>query len=279
MCKPTCKAADMLAAAEATIDNLKTVRDNQFKTISKYQDLDKHHLERIAELEACCTDRWEQIQRLERKVSGGDALISELRDGLDRRGTAHASDRIELEARREECEKLKALLAQMTRWRDTAAEQCDKLDRKLINMTENYGFQRDRAAKLGCVTNNQSREIIGLNGTVADVRRQLAEMTTDRNQIAEKLADLVELHDAVIADMGESGNEDELQEALANLHKAGKAVLKYELKMSTALVPFIESLTRAGDLLEELTAPMPTTAPKPQEGARIPPVPASDKDW
>lgn len=249
MCKPTCKTADMLAAAEATIDNLKTVRDNQFKTISKYQDQDKHQLERIAELKACCTDRWKQIKRLERKVSGGDALISELRDGLDRRGTAHASDRIELEARREECA---------------------KLDRKLINMTNNYGHQRDLAEKLGTVTENQEREIIGLNNEVVRLQRELAEMTTDRNQIAEKLADLVELHDAVIADMGERDNESELQEALANLSKAGKAIM-LALPMGASAITFIEALTRSRDLLDELApAPAPT---------KRPPVPASDKDW
>lgn len=102
----------------------------------------------ISRLRAAIEKGAKEAEWHHRRIADRDTLIADLRSDLEKAGTAHASDHIELVARREECAKLQGLLDQMTRWRDQAASSNDDLERRLINMTNNYGHQRDESTRL-----------------------------------------------------------------------------------------------------------------------------------
>lgn len=102
----------------------------------------------ISRLQAAITKGAQSAEWHHRRIADRDTLIADLRSDLEKAGTAHASDHIELVARREECAKLQGLLDQMTRWRDLASSDNDTLGRKLDNMTSNYAHQRDESTRL-----------------------------------------------------------------------------------------------------------------------------------
>lgn len=102
----------------------------------------------ISRLQAAITKGAQSAEWHHRRIADRDTLIADLRSDLEKAGAAHASDHIELVARREECAKLQGLLDQMTRWRDLASSDNDTLGRKLDNMTSNYAHQRDESARL-----------------------------------------------------------------------------------------------------------------------------------
>lgn len=321
MCKKNCKTAEINQMAQE-IANLRRARDNQAETIIKYQDQDKHQLARIAELETSNQERWERIQYLERECDT-------MRQAMEKQGTAHASDCIELVAQRERAEKLDTVTDNQTRKIISLNNELTKVRRDLEQITiDRDGWmaaarseqqkkiatrdQRDQEAlarqrvqiELDKATaiiskgvhvtliGDRAEEVADLRATVyrlqeygADRDQEIARLRHEHGETwkiqqgkldnalanyafkrdeAERLeAEVVSLRRQLndqASDLapviGVSGVAacacDDLRDQLATLHRTGKAMLKYELKMIPAMLPFVESLTRAGDLLDSI---------------------------
>lgn len=336
MCKKTCNTAIELQSALSQIGDLQRRIDNQRKTIGEHQGdtrKQRHQIEQLAEqIDAAAAlaanlrrerDEYRglaeeragtiadlrgrgilrQVFALEEEVEQVRGQLTEMtaeRDNLTRdleaRKTAHASDSIELMARREECERLRVLLAEMTTDRNAQVEARDDFQ-EVVNEWMQQA-QQERLAKIATrdqrdeetkarqrvqieldKANAKITELSGpaelrLDLKVAREQLKVAEhqigqlqthaeqLTRDRDRALELAGDLRrEQRTMTTADYGMTDGIpvmgaavchcDDLQERLANLHRAGKDVL-LGMTMNGKAVTFIEALTRAGDCLEEL---------------------------
>lgn len=331
MCKKTCNTAIELQSALSQIGDLQRRIDNQRKTIGEHQGDTKrqrHQIEQLAEQIDAAAALAANLRRERDEYRG----LAEERAGTiaDLRGRGILRQVFALE---EEVEQVRGQLAEMTAERDNLARDLEARNTAHASDHIELEARREECEKLNTVTDNQTREIIGLNNEVVTLRRQLADMTADRddqidardnfervanewmqqaqqermakiatrdqrdqealarqrvqielNKAADRIATLEAAHSRTgselsltrdqlqdarrqlndqAADLGRVDRVeellanapmchcDDLQEQLANLHRAGKSVL-LGMTMNSKAVTFIEALTRAGDRLEEL---------------------------
>lgn len=283
------KLRERVALLEVERDNARTghhsaVRagEEQKRTIDLMVKQDKWQIARIGELENSNKQRWERIQHLERERDT-------MRQAMEKQGTAHASDCIELVARRAECEKLDTVTNNQTREIISLNNEVVKLSRELERITiDRDGWmdaardeqkkkiaardQRDEEAKARqrvqieldkataiiskgvhvTLIGDRAEEVADLRATVYRLQEYGADRDQEIARLRHEVASGMEREGRVAAMLNDAPecHCDELKERLDLLVKAARASLPGSLNAySLALVA---ELTRSGDLLDSI---------------------------